>query len=78
MTRVTLLAEINDILIDEGSNDAITEDTKLTLAGVDSFGVLMVLVAIDDKYNVYSKENFGKIDFKEITPKDIIDIVLKG
>lgn len=66
-----LLEEINELLEDEHA-EPIEADQALASSEVDSFGLTMVLMAIGEKYKLWQDaKEFGKIDFKNITPNDI-------
>lgn len=69
---MTLLKEINELLKEEHGNP-ITEIDRLVDSGIDSFGLTMVLLTLDQKYNLYTKEEFSKLDFENILAQDIID-----
>lgn len=75
MTRESLLEEINELLEEEHGN-AISEEQALVESEIDSFGLTMVLVAIDQKYKVYPKEVFKDLPFDTITAKDVINDIL--
>lgn len=76
MTEETLLAEINT-LIESENGKAIGLTDRIVTSTIDSFGFTMLLVSIDHKYNIYPKEEFNKINFAELTPKDIVERILK-
>lgn len=77
MNRESLLAEINELIRIEGNGHAINATDRIVSSGIDSFDFTMLLVAIDHKYNVYPKEVFSKLNFAELTPKDIIERILQ-
>lgn len=75
MTRAVLLNEINE-LIESEYGESIEEHQKLIESGIDSFGLTMVLVELDQKYNIYPKEVFRNLVFEKITAKSVIDDIL--
>lgn len=75
MNEEDVLHELNE-LIEEEHGTAIQIHDRVIDSGVDSFGITMVFVAIDNKYEVYGKEEFRKIDFSRITAKEVIEKVL--
>lgn len=77
MTREDILDTINELIEEEHGNAVGPEDTVIS-SGIDSFGITMVFVELNNKYNVYGKDEFKDIDFENITAGDIIDRVLDG
>lgn len=75
MNRHELLMELNELIESENGNH-IDEYTKIVDSGIDSFGITMVFIEIEKKYNIYSKEEFKTIPFDTITPKEVIDRIL--
>lgn len=73
MSRDELLNDINEKLIDEEAEHSIEECDSLVSSGIDSFGITMVIVSIDEEYEIYGQEEFKNIDFEHITAKEIID-----
>jgi hypothetical protein len=65
-----LLEEINE-LIEEEHGEPITADDTIMSSGVDSFGITMIIMAINDKYNLWDKKELGKVNYPNITPRDI-------
>lgn len=74
MNRAELLEVINEIIETE-HGVAVTENSLLEDAEIDSFAVLMVFLELDEKFEAFPKEKFETIEFKDLTIKDIIDIV---
>lgn len=72
MKREELLAEINEV-IEHEYGTAIDENATLASSGVDSFGLIMVVTTISDKYELYTSKEFKKLKFEELTAKDLID-----
>lgn len=77
MNKEIVLEYINELIEEEHGKPINYEDTILS-SGVDSFGLTMVLVGIDHKYNIYPKDIFASLDFAKITPKDVVDRILNG
>ena len=77
MNKEDILQYINDALEEEHGAPIGCEDTLIS-SGVDSFGLTMVLVNIDHKYNIYPKEVFSTLNFAEVTADDVIERVLNG
>lgn len=75
MTREGLLAEINEIIVNEYGTPIEEEDTIVS-SEIDSFAMTMLVVEISDKYGIYSKQEFEELDFVSLTAKDMIDRVL--
>ena len=74
MNRAEILEVINEIIETE-HGVAVTENSLLEDAEIDSFAVLMVFLELDEKFEAFPKEKFETIEFKGLTIKDIIDIV---
>lgn len=77
MNKEDILQYINDTLEEEHGNPIGYDDTLIS-SGVDSFGLTMVLIALDNKYKIYPKEVFVSLNFAEITANDVIERVLNG
>lgn len=75
MTRAVLLNEINE-LIENEYGEPIEEHQKLIESGIDSFGLTMVVVELDQKYSIYPKEVFRNLAFEKITAESVIDDIL--
>lgn len=76
MNEIILLDEINSIIKEEGGH-SIGAEEKIVDSGIDSFDFTMVLIAIDHKYGIYPKEEFSKLNFAELTPKEVIERILQ-
>ena len=76
MNRDQIIDFVNEQIEEENGNP-ITEEQKLIDSGVDSFGLTMVIVNIDQKYDVYPKEEFKKLKFDEMTLKKVVDDVMR-
>lgn len=74
MNRAEILEVINEIIETE-HGVAVTENSLLEDAEIDSFAVLMVFLELDEKFEAFPKEKFETVEFKGLTIKDIIDIV---
>lgn len=77
MSKEKILEYINTAL-EEEHGEPIGYENTLISSGVDSFGLTMVLVNIDHKYNIYPKEVFSTLNFAEVTANDVIERVLNG
>lgn len=77
MNKEELLEYINGLLEEEHGNPIGYTDT-LVSSGIDSFGLTMVLIGIDNKYKIYPKEVFATLNFAELTANDVIEKVLNG
>lgn len=77
MNKEELLEYINGLLEEEHGNLIGYTDT-LVSSGIDSFGLTMVLISIDNKYKIYPKEVFATLNFAELTANDVIEKVLNG
>ena len=49
---------------------------KLVDTGIDSFGITMVILELENEYGILTDEQLTKIEIKDITLGDIIDMVL--
>jgi len=65
---------INKTVREEHGN-RITIDSKLIDCGVDSFGISMVLLALDEKYSRFSSEWLEKNSIEDLTIKTIVERV---
>ena len=71
---------INKVIREERGN-RVTIDSKLQDANLDSFGVTMLFMNLDNKYSYFTKGKYGdnpfeEIDYKNITIKEIINTCL--
>lgn len=76
--REEVLTYLNKLIRAEKGN-RVTEESTWLDASVDSFGTVMVFMALDSKYDYFRKGGYGEDPFKEIpyttlTVKEIIDI----
>ena len=49
---------------------------KLVDTGIDSFGITMVILELEIEYGILTDEQLTRIEIKDITLGDIIDMVL--
>ena len=49
---------------------------KLVDTGIDSFGITMVILELENEYSILTNEQLTRIEIKDITLGDIIDMVL--
>ena len=49
---------------------------KLVDTGIDSFGITMVILELENEYGILTNEQLTRIEIKDITLGDIIDMVL--
>ena len=49
---------------------------KLVDTGIDSFGITMVILELENEYGILTDEQLTTIEIKDITLGDIIDMVL--
>lgn len=73
MDRLAAKEFINKVVREEHGMPMRTEEDKLVDTGCDSFGVVMVLLAIEDKYKVYSKEEMKGLVIEELTLGNMLD-----
>jgi acyl carrier protein len=69
---------INTLLIEEGSVKPLHESERILDSQLDSFGLTMLFLALDDEFNYFKdipEENdpYKTIDWNTITMKDVID-----
>lgn len=76
MTREEVTVYVNRIVREEHGMPMKVDEDKLIDTGVDSFGIVMVLLALEDKYGVYDKEELSKIVVEELTLGAIVNRVL--
>ena len=73
MNRLAVKEFINKVVREEHGMPMRTEEDKFVDTGCDSFGIVMVLLAIEDKYNVYSKEEMKGLVIEELTLGNMLD-----
>ena len=74
MNRDEILKVINCI-IEEEHGVAVTENSLLVDAEIDSFATVMLFLELDGQFKAFPKEKFERLEFSGLTIKDIIDIV---
>lgn len=72
--RLEILQEINSY-IEEEYGSIVTEEDMIVDAELDSLGLTLVFLAIDNKYKVYPKEEFESLDLTKVSVKEILDKV---
>ena len=70
--RAEVLAKINKIIREEKGR-RVTEENTLRDADLDSFGITMLFVALDEEYQYFTKAGYGDDVFKVI-PYDTLTI----
>lgn len=73
MNRLAVKEFINKVVREEHGMPMRTEEDKLVDTGCDSFGIVMVLLAIEDKYKVYNKEEMKGLVIEELTLGNMLD-----
>lgn len=73
-TREEILEFINETIENE-HGERLTEENLLLDSGIDSFGIAMVFLELDGKYNAFPKTKFNSLKFESLKVKDIIDMV---
>ena len=69
-----VLATINRLAIEEHGK-AVTIDDLLIDTEVDSFGIVMLLLELDEKYGCFSNEWLKTMKVEELTVQYIVDRV---
>lgn len=71
--------EVFEFLVDVLENNDATntnEDTLLVDTGIDSFGVAMVFLEMDNQYKCFPKEYEEHVDYTKYTVSDLVDQVV--
>ena len=81
LSRDFLIEELNEILEENDGQPFETEDERIIDLGLDSFGMTMFFLELDDRYSYFkgysNKEEFMKnIDWEKLTLNDIIERIL--
>ena len=76
MSREDIVVFLNKIIREEHGMPLVNGSDKLVETGIDSFGVVMVLLALEDKYGVYTKDELNTVAVEELTLDDIVSRVL--
>lgn len=73
MSREENLDWVNE-LIEEEHGTALTEDDKLIDSGADSFGITMVLLALDQRFEgKFDAKWIKSVNIDKLTVKEILD-----
>ncbi len=77
MRKQSILNKINEIIVEE-KGTAISIDSKFLDANLDSLSVIVVLVALDDEYQILKDVPNGEETngLEDLTIRDIINKVL--
>lgn len=67
---------VNKVIRQEHGKAMRDRTDKLVDTGIDSFGITMVIIELEGKYGILTNEQLAKIEIKDITLGDIIDMVL--
>ena len=78
MDRLAIKEFINKIVREEHGMPMRTEEDKLVDTGCDSFGITMVLLNLDQKYNAFNDEWIKNNPVEEWTLGSIIDRVISN
>ena len=76
MIRKNVLDLINEVLEDNLGNVS-TEDTLVKDTGVDSFGIVMLLLALDEQYGCFPTGFEESVDYEVLTLGHLIDRVIE-
>ena len=76
MSREDIVVFLNKTIREEHGMPLVNGSDKLVETGIDSFGVVMVLLALEDKYGVYTKDELNTVAVEELTLDDIVSKVL--
>ena len=63
---------INDLVREEHGMPMTKLTDQLVDTGIDSFGIVMVLMGISNEYNVYNKDELSSMDIPSLTLSDMI------
>lgn len=76
MNREDIVVFLNKTIREEHGMPLVNGNDKLVDTGIDSFGVVMVLLALEDKYGIYTKDELKAVIVEELTLDDIVNRVL--
>ena len=76
MSREDIVVFLNKTIREEHGMPLVNGSDKLVETGIDSFGVIMILLALEDKYSVYTKDELNTVAVEELTLDDIVSRVL--
>lgn len=76
--REQVLARINEIVREEHGN-RVNEASKVLDTELDSFGLTMLFIALDQEYKYFEKAGYGddvagKIPYDTLTISEVIDV----
>ena len=75
MSNTEEILEVINVAIREEHGNRLQLTDKLIDSGIDSFGITMVLLALDEKYAAFSSDWVGKTEIPSLTIQDLIDRV---
>ena len=67
---------VNKVIRQEHGKAMRDRADKLVDTGIDSFGITMVILELEMEYGILTDEQLTRIEIKDITLGDIIDMVL--
>lgn len=67
---------VNKVIRREHGKAMRDKTDRLVDTGIDSFGVTMVIIELEGKYDILTNEQLARVEIKELTLGDIIDMVL--
>ena len=67
---------VNKVIRQEHGKAMRDRADKLVDTGIDSFGITMVIIELEGKYGILTNEQLARVEIKELTLGDIIDMVL--
>ena len=76
MSREDIVVFLNKTIREEHGMPLVNGSDKLVETGVDSFGTIMVILALEDKYGVYAKDELTTVVVEGLTLDDIVNRVL--
>ena len=67
---------VNKVIRQEHGKAMRDKTDRLVDTGIDSFGITMVIIELEGKYGILTNEQLARVEIKDITLGDIIDMVL--
>ena len=67
---------VNKVIRQEHGKAMRDKTDRLVDTGLDSFGITMVIIELEGKYGILTNEQLARVEIKELTLGDIIDMVL--
>ena len=67
---------VNKVIRQEHGKAMRDKTDRLVDTGIDSFGITMVIIELEGKYGILTNEQLARVEIKELTLGDIIDMVL--